>query len=121
MTTPMLDEVRPDAVAVETLSGALAAFGVELELDRVAAPVIAHAKLLLLDTLGAALAGVDTAEGRAAIAAAREFGGEAGPATVWGTAGRTTRAAAALVNGVRRRRTWRWRVNMTGVAGRCVT
>lgn len=100
MTTPMLDEVRPDGVAVETLSGALAAFGVELELARVPAPVVAHAKLLLLDTLGAALAGVDTAEGRAAIAAAREFGGETGPATVWGTAARTTRAAAALVNGM---------------------
>jgi 2-methylcitrate dehydratase PrpD len=91
--------VRPDAALGEGLSGALAAFGAELRLDRVPAPVVAHAKLLLLDTLGAALAGVDTAEGRAVRLAAHEFGGTAGPATVWGTSVRTTRAAAALVNG----------------------
>jgi len=89
----------PDAAGAPSLSGALAAFGVGLELPRLPAAVVAHAKLLLLDTLGAALAGVDTAEGRAVTLAAREFGGESGPATLWGTTARTTRAAAALVNG----------------------
>jgi len=91
--------VRPETARTSSLSGALAAFGVELELSRVPAPVVAHAKLLLLDTLGAALAGVDTAEARAVIRAAREVGGETGPATLWGTVARTTRATAALVNG----------------------
>ena len=41
--------------------------------------VVAHAKLLLLDTLGAALAGVHTDEGRAIRESARWFGGAAGP------------------------------------------
>jgi 2-methylcitrate dehydratase PrpD len=90
----------PDACHPGPGSAALAAFGSELELSRVPEAVIAHAKLLLLDTLGAALAGVDTAEGRAAMAAAREIGGERGPATLWGTAGRTAPPAAALANGI---------------------
>jgi 2-methylcitrate dehydratase PrpD len=77
----------------------LATFGDDLELGQVPGPVVAHAKLLLLDTLGAALAGVDTDEGRAVIEAAGAAGGETGPATIWGTTHRTSRAAAALVNG----------------------
>jgi 2-methylcitrate dehydratase PrpD len=81
------------------LSEPLAAFAAELPAERIPAEVIGHAKLLLLDLLGAALAGVDTDEGRAVRAAARWFGGESGPAAIWGTPGRTTRAAAALVNG----------------------
>jgi 2-methylcitrate dehydratase PrpD len=96
---PAPSEAAPSTASGRTLSGALAAFGADLTLARVPAPVVAHAKLLLLDTLGAALAGVDTAEGRAVIEAARAVGGESGPATLWGTAGRTSRAAAALVNG----------------------
>ncbi|MHB8730787.1 MAG: MmgE/PrpD family protein [bacterium] len=86
-------------VGAGTLSGALAEFGHMLRLEAVPSAVTAHAKLLLLDTLGAALAGVDTAEGRAVAAAARRFAGERGPCAVWGTRARTTRAAAALVNG----------------------
>jgi 2-methylcitrate dehydratase PrpD len=82
-----------------TLSAALAEFGHGLRLAAVPAEVVAHAKLLLLDTLGAALAGVDTAEGKAAAAAARAFAAARGPCTVWGTPMRSTRAAAALVNG----------------------
>jgi 2-methylcitrate dehydratase PrpD len=96
---PTLDPVAPAAIRDQSLSGALAAFGTDLTLERVPAPVVAHAKLLLLDTLGAALAGVDTAEGRAVLDAAHAVGGDSGPATLWGTARRTTRAAAALANG----------------------
>jgi 2-methylcitrate dehydratase PrpD len=99
VTTPTLKEAEPAAACGESLSQALAAFGAELTLARVPVPVVAHAKLLLLDTLGAALAGVETAEGRAVLEAARAVGGESGPATLWGTARRTTRAAAALANG----------------------
>lgn len=82
------------------LSERLAEFGVTLRLGQVPAAVVAHAKLLTLDTLGAALAGVPTAEGQAAIRAARTLAPVDGPSTVWGTALRTTRAAAALVNGI---------------------
>ena len=91
------DEGHPAESA--TLSAALAEFGHRLNFAAVPAPVTAHAKLLLLDTLGAALAGVETAEGRAVTAAARRFAAGRGPCAVWGTPVRTTRAAAALVNG----------------------
>ncbi len=84
-----------------TLSTQLAAFGASLTLEQVPAAVVAHAKLLVLDTLGAALAGVPTAEGGAAIRAARTLAaGDGAPCTIWGTRDRTTRAAAALVNGI---------------------
>jgi 2-methylcitrate dehydratase PrpD len=84
-----------------TLSGHLAEFGTGLTLDRVPAEVVAHAKLLTLDTLGAALAGVSTAEGRATIAAIRQLAAsDTGPCAVWGTSLRTGRGAAALVNGI---------------------
>jgi len=86
-------------VAFGTLSAALAEFGHALSFAAVPFAVTAHAKLLLLDTLGAALAGVDTAEGRAVAAAARRFAAGRGPCAIWGTRVRTTRAAAALVNG----------------------
>jgi len=82
-----------------TLAGTLAAFVAELRWDTLPDAVVAQTKLLLLDTLGAALAGVHTDEGRAVREAARWFGGAAGPAGVWGTADRSTPAAAALVNG----------------------
>jgi 2-methylcitrate dehydratase PrpD len=84
-----------------TLSGQIAEFGASLTLERVPAAVISHAKLLTLDTLGAALAGVPTAECQAAIRAVRTLAaGDGGPSTVWGTVLRTTRAYAALVNGI---------------------
>ena len=83
----------------ESLSESLAAFTAELTLERVPAEVVHHARLLLLDLLGAALAGVETEEARAMLAAARAFGPVDGPCTVWGTARRTTPAVAALVNG----------------------
>jgi 2-methylcitrate dehydratase PrpD len=82
-----------------SLAETLGAFAAELPGERIPPGVRDHAKLLLLDLLGAALAGVDTDEGRAVRAAAAWFGGESGPAAIWGTAGRTTRAAAAVVNG----------------------
>jgi 2-methylcitrate dehydratase PrpD len=92
--------VSRDASAQPALSERLAEFGASLTLEQVPAAIIAHAKLLTLDTLGAALAGVPTAEGQAAIRAARTLAAADGPSTVWGTALRTTRAAAALVNGI---------------------
>jgi 2-methylcitrate dehydratase PrpD len=86
--------------APRTLAGHLAEFGASLTLEQVPAAVVAHAKMLTLDTLGAALAGVPTAEGQAAIRAVRTLAAPDGPSTLWGTALRTTRAGAALVNGI---------------------
>ena len=84
-----------------THSARLAEFAAALTLGRVPPAVVAHAKLLTLDTLGAALAGVPTEEGRCAIQAVRTLAGQdGGPCTVWGTSVRTTRQAAALVNGI---------------------
>jgi 2-methylcitrate dehydratase PrpD len=83
-----------------TLSGRLAEFSASLTLEQIPAAVLAHAKLLTLDTLGAALAGVATAEGGATLRAIPALAGAGGPATVWGTPVRTARTAAALVNGI---------------------
>jgi 2-methylcitrate dehydratase PrpD len=83
------------------LSAHLAEFAASLTLKTVPSAVVAHAKLLTLDTLGAALAGVPTSEGRAAVRAVRWLAIEdGGPCTVWGTPLRTTRTVAALVNGI---------------------
>jgi 2-methylcitrate dehydratase PrpD len=96
----MTTRMAPSAgVRASTLSGTLAAFVAGLRWDALPDAVVAHAKLLLLDTLGAALAGVHTDEGRAVREAAQWFGGADGPAGIWGTRGRSTPATAALVNG----------------------
>jgi 2-methylcitrate dehydratase PrpD len=88
-------------IATASLSAQLAEFAAALTLEQVPSGVVAHAKLLTLDTLGAALAGVPTAEGRCAIQAARTLAGQdGGPCTIWGTSMSTTRQAAALVNGI---------------------
>jgi 2-methylcitrate dehydratase PrpD len=89
--TPSLD---PSA------SVALAGFVAGLDLARVPDDIVAYARVLLLDLLGAALAGVDTAEARAMLSAAEGFAPNAGPCAIWGTSRTTTAAAAALVNGV---------------------
>ena len=81
-------------------SEALAAFTADLELDDVPDDVVRYARVLMLDLLGAALAGVDTDETRAMLEAAACFAPTAGPCGIWGTTRTTTAAAAALVNGV---------------------
>jgi len=57
-----------------------------------------HAKVLVLDALGAGLYGVDTEAGRAVRSTAATIGA-AGQAPVWGTDLRLEASAAALVNG----------------------
>jgi len=87
------------AGVVPTLSGSLAGFVADLGLEQVPEEVVRYARLLMLDLLGAALAGVDTEETRAVLAAARGFGPADGPCGIWGTNRRTSPAVAALVNG----------------------
>ncbi len=82
-----------------SMSEELAYFSVSLNLANTPPEVIQYAKILVLDLLGAALAGVETEEGRAIRKAARWFGPKQGSARLWGTARRSSPATAALVNG----------------------
>ncbi len=96
-----MDDRRPDTRSMDqSPSVAMAEFVADLDLARVPDDVVAYARVLMLDLLGSALAGVDTAEARAMLSAAEGFAPGAGPCAIWGTARTTTAAAAALVNGV---------------------
>ena len=88
--------LRADPSPSEVLAG----FTAGLDLADVPDDVVAYARVLMLDLLGAALAGVDTEEIRAMLRAAKGFAPTTGPCGIWGTTGTTTAAAAALVNGV---------------------
>ena len=85
-------------------SARFARFARDLRIDAVPEPTRARARLHLLDTLGAALAGSAAREAHLARRAARadgSLGAAAGSAAVvWGTPERATPRAAALVNGV---------------------
>jgi len=81
-----------------TLSGRLAQFVAGLRYEDLPAEVTARAKSAVLDTLGAALAGIGTAEGERALAALR-LCAPGDLATVWGTRVRSTVPGAALANG----------------------
>ena len=84
----------------ESLAGQLAAYGRRLSLDQVPNDVVDHARYLLLDLIGAALAGVDTPEVKAARRAVRKMLPAGGPCTIWGTPQRTAPNGATLVNGI---------------------
>ena len=81
-------------------SEVLAGFTAGLDLAEVPDDVVRYARVLMLDLLGAALAGVDTEETRAMLKAAEGFAPTAGPCGIWGTTATTTAASAALINGV---------------------
>ena len=81
----------------ETLQ--LAAFAAEWNLRRCPQPVLAQARRCILDTLGCALGGADTALTRTAAGAARRMA-EAGPATVIGLGRRAAPDRAAFLNGI---------------------
>lgn len=81
-----------------TLTETLASFVAGLRCDAIPAGVRAKARLCILDTLGAGLAGSRTDEGRRIMAGVAECqtGAAAG---IWGTPQRASAPAAALVNG----------------------
>jgi 2-methylcitrate dehydratase PrpD len=85
---------------VKTASESLAQYGVSLSWEDIPDEVIRYAKLLLLDLIGAALAGTETEEVQRSRAALNLFGSTCGPSTVWGTAVHAPPAHAALVNGI---------------------
>ncbi|CAN7279940.1 MmgE/PrpD family protein [Bosea sp. LjRoot9] len=86
------DNTRP---AAETL----AAFYAGLRVQDLPPETIHAVRRHVLDTLGAALAGVRQPEPEAAFATARIAYGDGGPALLWGRAQTAAPAAAALVNG----------------------
>ena len=86
--------------AIRSPSEVLAGFTAGLDLPDIPDDVVGYARVLMLDLLGAALAGVDTDETRAMLKAAEGFAPAAGPCGIWGTTGTTTAASAALINGV---------------------
>ncbi len=89
-----------DDSSLASLAAQLADHGCRLSLDQVPHDVLAHARHLLLDLIGAALAGVDTPEVLAAVRAVRMMNPAGGPCTIWGTSRRIAPAGAALVNGI---------------------
>lgn len=89
-----------DDLAPKSLAGQLAAYGHRLSLDQVPDDVLDHARYLLVDLIGAALAGVDTREAMAAVRAVRKMALAGGPCTIWGRQRRTAPTGAALVNGI---------------------
>ena len=87
-----------DAVS-KSMSGKIADYAVSFGFDNAPAIVVENSKMLLLDLLGAALAGVETDEGRAAIKTIKALGG-GGRASVWRNGMTTNPAHAALANGI---------------------
>ncbi len=78
----------------------LAEYIVSFSLDTTPTHVVDHARYLLLDLLGAALAGVDTPEAKAALKAVAFMTPEGGQCTLWGTGKKSTPNCAALFNGI---------------------
>jgi 2-methylcitrate dehydratase PrpD len=89
--------MRPDTAppAAETL----AAFYARLRAEDLPPETVHAVRRHVLDTLGAALAGVHQPEPEAAFVASRIAHGDSGPALLWGRAETAAPAAAALING----------------------
>jgi len=83
-----------------SLTQKLARFGVDLSLDTIPAKDLHYAKLLTLDLIGVAIAGLETKEAKSALNACRILGGENGPSSLWGTGIRSAPGTAALFNGI---------------------
>lgn len=78
----------------------VARYACGLRFEDVPGEVVAYARYLLLDLIGAALAGSDTPEVAAAHRAAGLMSPDGGPCTLWGSPHRTSPTAAALANGI---------------------
>ena len=78
----------------------LADYTVSFSLDLTPTHVVDRARYLLLDLLGAALAGVETPEANAAIKAVASMAPGGGQCTLWGTRKQSTPNCAALFNGI---------------------
>ena len=77
----------------------LARYGAELRYEDIPAEVLQRAKLLTLQTLGVALAAVNSETGASAVALGKKLGSAANEATIWGDGSRINMQTACLVNG----------------------
>jgi 2-methylcitrate dehydratase PrpD len=85
--------------AAKSISARVADYAVSFDLESTPPQVLENAKILFLDLIGAALAGVETEEGRAVFKTAKALG-VGGEASVWRNGLTTNPAHAALANGV---------------------
>ncbi len=82
----------------KSMSGSIAEYAVSFDLNTVPPEVVAYSKMLLLDLVGAALAGVTTDEGQAAVMTIKALG-VGGSTSIWRSGIVTNPAHAALANG----------------------
>ena len=82
-----------------TIIEQLADFAAATRLADLPAEVVEETKLIILDSIGCALAAIDQPKGRAGIDYGRMTGGSSGPATIIGTRGKVSIFGAAFANG----------------------
>jgi 2-methylcitrate dehydratase PrpD len=83
-----------------THSWLLAEYGNNLKLKEVPTLVVEYTKLLLLDLIGAAIAGTQTEESQKILLACKDYGGNFGVSPLWGTGFKASEGLSALHNGV---------------------
>lgn len=83
----------------QTIIEQLAGFSVDTSLAKLPGDVVEEVKLIILDSIGCALASTDQPKGRAGIDYGRLIGGGAGSATIIGTAEKVSVFGAAFANG----------------------
>lgn len=86
------------AISPSSPLGELATFVAELKFEDIPAAIVEKAKVHILDTIGAALAGTRSKE--FALVSSTLPAGSAGQSSLWGTDRRVASREAALVNGV---------------------
>jgi 2-methylcitrate dehydratase PrpD len=94
---PQDHRIRPDTAP--PAAATLAAFYARLRAEDLPSETVHAVRRHVLDTFGAALAGVRQPEPEAVFATARIAYGDSGPALLWGRVETAAPAAAALVNG----------------------
>lgn len=81
-----------------TIVGRLARFTTENRYESLPGNVVDECKRIILDSIGCALAGVDSPKGRIGIAYGLQMGGATGAASIIGTGSRTSIAGASFAN-----------------------
>lgn len=92
--------MEPRKIHSPSYAEQLAEYITGFDLSTIPSKVVNHARNLLLDLLGAALAGVDTPEAKAALTAVEHMAPGRGSCTLWGTGQTGTVNGAALYNGI---------------------
>jgi len=83
---------------MSNLTQELASFAVDTKYEDLPVSVVHEAKLLLLDSIGCALAAITTDKGKMSLALARRLGGPP-ESSIIGMGGKVSCSSAALANG----------------------